>query len=382
MAEWRVSYGQHTTGPEFNLDTPDLSLTFFRQAQPHELTCTVNATDPSALALERQSCDVWAWRDGVLMFRGPIVDLADTAGSGSSGSEGHFVVITAHSYRERFVNFAVPMRGYPSATHLLGNHTVNADSGPGIGWQLINFWVPITDLNGIVFNGYPGGDPNITPTPSFQPGPDIASTIDTVAQSQPFDWDLVPVTQSRVEYQAWRPQRGTVRPDVVIDWGGSATGFTRDEPTLLANEIWLTTSAANGDFDAYTLTDTPGPEGRWLQIQDGSDTDSGQMPARATNLLADAENPHPAYTFTMAPDWWQGQSHVWLGDQPTCVIKSGRLNVVAAMTVEQIAIAPVDGTEQVSITGNGHPRGKYGEFIVARNARERQRRLRAIEWKQ
>lgn len=361
MTEWVVAYGPRATGPEHELALPDLGMNFYRQGQPHELTGTLDARSEAGRAYAELEFDVWAYRDGQLVFRGPLMP---SSGDETFDQSSHSIPLLAHSYRERLAHLYVPPRGYPNPTHFVGNWPPPTPGDAAqIAWELISVWTPISDLGGIVTSPGQDSGPVITPTPTIQPATAVDAEIDALAQMQMFDWDMVPVGD-KVQFQAWKGQRGQILDGELLDFdentpstGSIVSGARGLDLSTFGNEVWLTTTTSGGQFDAFTLTAPYGPEGRWVIVQDAQDTDRTTTASRAQTALTAAQTPTPVYVLTMVPGWWRGPDHVWLGDRPQLSIRSGRINAFDLATVNQITIAVADGTENVSLTVGGKPRG-------------------------
>jgi len=377
VARWTFGIGDHSlAAQEWLLTAFQPSLTFYLTDQPHEFTASIDGTSEAGRKLQEVVQDVWAWRDGELPFRGPLIGASDS-GDGSS----HTVALTAHSYRERLAHWPIPLTGSTTGMTSLGA----AATASGLGWRAINLTLPSSDLAATIVDAHTlsGGGAQITQ--SAQGGTPTDAAIDTLTATQPFDWDMVPTTAGKINYTTWSPTRGAAKPEVVAKYGGNTgsnvLSFTRTfDLSNFANQVWLSGQTTAG-VSVVSKASTPyGPEGLWIIASDASNLDSAQLPAQATTLLQASETPQAAYTLTMAENWWQGPDHIWLGDQLQLVINTGRLKIAEMVRVQQIKISPKDGAENVQLTVGAQPIGAAGEYALVRTFRNISRRIKNLEW--
>lgn len=381
MAEWVYAVGDKTVGPQWKLEPQSApTLNFYLTGQPHDFSCTIDARTEAGRNLRDLVNDVWIYRDGKLLFRGPMWTGGDTG-----DTDSHTVQVTANSYRFRLAHWFVPPATSSNGMVSLGT----VATPPGLGWRAIQLVAPLSDLASVIVDKHVTAGTGVTT--QAQGGSPIDATIDTFTQIQPFDWDMIPNDSTGlIEYTTWAPTRGASKPEVVLiydeDGGASNATFARTfDMTTFGNWLFLTGQDANGNSVVAKAPTTPafGPEGLYMVAGDSSNVDASQLPAQANTQLAAAETPRASYTFTPShPEWWGGPDHVWLGDSIQAVIKSGRLDVDDMIRVQQIGLSPADGADNVTITVGAKPVGKAGQFAVVRTFRNIDKRIRALEWRQ
>jgi len=266
---------------------------------------------------------------------------------------------------------------------------------PGLGWLAINLTLPNSDLANIVVDKHVSS--GTSKAQSAQSGTGTDAAIDQLAQVNPFDWDLIPNDATgKIEYHTWTPTRGIARPDYVLLVGKPGTGganctLTRTfDLSSFANEVWLSGQDSTGKSITAIAPGLReyGQEGLWIEVgtsqtnATGSTDPGPSLGFQANTQLVASEIPKAAYTLAVSEGWWPGPDLLWLGDSPTLVIKSGRLNVNTAARIQQIVLQPNDGAENVQITVGSKPPGKAGEYLFARSLANLARRMRNLETRQ
>lgn len=385
-AQWMFAVGNHAlTAPEYQLDVQSPSVTWYLSGQPHEFTGTIQGQTGAALFLQELVQDVWAYRNGQLLFRGPLIGCQDTL-----DGDQHQVALTAHSYRERLAHWPIPYPTSGTATTLpLGTATP-----VGLGWDAINLTAPKSDLANTLINKYTVAGSQVTQ--SAQSGTATDAAIDQLALLQPFDWDLIPnQVTGQIEYHTWSPTRGASHPEYVLivdapGVSGSNCTLTRTfDLSSFGNEVWMNGQDANGNplYATAPTTRSYGPEGLWIVTASPTTnttnaiTTTTNLQAQAATQLAKSSVSAAAYTVTTVQGWWPGPDQLWLGDAPTLVLKSGRLNVNEAARIQQIQAQPVDGAENITLTVGSKPVGKAGEYALSRMLRNLSQRMRNVEWR-
>lgn len=402
MITYTYALGDHRVGPEYAFDPTSPQITWNGMAgtgtsQDDVFTGTIDAFTEAALHFQELVDDVWVWRDQdgnkELVFRGPILTPQDAL-----GADQHTLTLNAESYRYRLTRLNTNLVSNDPTS---GDYILGSGSGPQLAWDLIAYHIaPPSDLAGILVNGWSGGGAAIT-NAAVPTGTDLATAIDSLAQTAGFEWALVPQDDDTVEFQAWIPGRGVARPDAGLTYlrdadgmlpGSNVTGTRAVDPSKFGNKVYVVGQDVNGNqLIGFAGTD-PGPAGSYTIVADGSDLTGSNsattgvdtqalLDAKAATLLAQAQSVVVGYTLTPAEGWWQGPTQVGAGDQPTVVIKSGRLDVNTPLPVTQIVVQPADGAENAQLTLAAAPNGKNGELAVARGFANIARRLRNSEWR-
>lgn len=403
MITYTYSLGDHRVGPEYAFDPQSPQITWngmagTGQSQDDIFTGTIDAFTEAALHFQELVHDVWVWReqDGgrkTLVFRGPVITPQDNL-----GADQHTLTLNAESYRYRLTRLNTNL---VSNDPVSGNYILGSGSGPTLAWNLIAYHIAApNDLNGILVNGWSGSGAQVT-NAAVPTGTDLASAIDSLAQTAGFEWALVPQDDDTVQFQAWVPNRGVARPDDGLTYlrdaegklpGSNVTGTRTVDPSKFGNKVYVVGQDVNGNqLIGFAGTD-PGPAGSYTILSDGADLTGGTsattgvdtqalLNSRAATLRAQAQSVVVGYTLTPTEGWWQGPGQVGVGDQPMTVIKSGRLDVNTSLPVTQITVQPADSAENAQFTLAALPNGKDGRLTVARGFTNIARRLRNSEWR-
>jgi hypothetical protein len=398
--KYRFSLGDHSVGASYGFEPQSPQITWFLSGQPHTFTCTLDADNTAAVHAQELVDDIWIWReqdgDKDLVFRGPYTATPNEQG----GSDGHGISISALSYRYRLTRLNTNLVASNPTT---GVYNLGSGSAPTLAWGLIAYHIAApNDLNGLLVNGWSGTGANLT-NAGVATGTDLAAAIDSLAAANPFDWDLVPQVDDTVQFQAWVPQRGTAKTEALLQYirkpggrrsGGSNMTFNRAfDPGTYANKVYVVGQDVNGNqLIGYAGTD-PGPAGSYTQTFSSSDLKGSNSSTTsfdtqvllnrlAATKLAELQAPTASYTLTPDEGWWRGPRHLWLGDAPRVVIRSGPRNVNRTdLRAIQIQASPVDGNEGLQISVGAPPPGKNGTQALARTYRNIANRLEKGEWR-
>lgn len=333
--------------------------------QNHEASFVLDGTDSQAASFTELQNDLWCFRAGwpLPVFQGRIAPTTDTL-----DASGHKVQVTAMDYRE-----VLARRRLFSSDTLTFTGTDQA----AIALSLINATQGRAGGNlGIVAGTGQGSGPARTLT--FQAGDFIAADIISIAQMDAgFDWDISSYGVQDLRLDIWSPFRGTSR-GVVLEHGSSlVTSVTRTvDPSAFADALLVTGDPSGGltaqQPEAADIATRP--EGRWDQVVGTTQLTSGGLASRAAFELAAAEVVIPSYAITLAANAWGGPGHIWLGDEVTVRIKSGRLAVNDLLRVAELDIAiGDDGDERVTLQVGAIP------FRIEKAIAASLRRLRSLE---
>lgn len=192
----------------------------------------------------------------------------------------------------------------------------------------------------------------------FQAGDSVAEKIDEIADTdQGFDWDIVPISPSALQFVIWHEERGTNR-GVVLDYGGLITQLRREvQPAAYANAIRQTGDASTTPSEREADDIASVAQGRF----DAVFGDSGLKPQpavedRAHWQMKASQVVRPSYQVTLKRGSWRGPGHIWLGDPIRLIVYSGRLQVDSTLRVHEISIGiDGDGGETVQLSLNPPP---------------------------
>ena len=209
---------------------------------------------------------------------------------------------------------------------------------------------------GIVNASDPTG---IERTRLYQVGDSVGERIKQLGETEGgFDWDILPISASALQFQIWHEQRGVDR-GVVLEYGGLVTDARREvQPGTYANAIrytgdTATTTASERESDTLATDE----QGRMDAVfGDSGLTTQSAVDDRAHYQMKQSQVIRPAYQVDLARDAWQGPDHIWVGDPVRLVVYSGRLQVDTTLRVYEISFGiDGDGGEDVQLSLNPPP---------------------------
>lgn len=347
MAEWTFA-----VGPWNGLPTRELTaakgkkLTFRRRNAGHSAGFSIDGRHEEALELEELVTDLHAWRDGRRLFRGRIGPSSDDLDDAK-----HDVSISVGDYRN-----VLERRFIFDGDAILAS-TYAADAGD-LAWTLV-----------ALTQGRPSGDLGIvagTPHPigltmastKFTAGQSITKAIDLFANTDyattGFDWEI-DGDKKLVLYPRGVGDGvglGRGRSGAVLDFGGLVRTAKRTiDPSIYANALRV-----SGDSSIAAVSRTAADlalraEGRWESQVSHTDAKTvGGLGKLADQDLLDAQTIRPAWSVELRPDRWEGPAHLWLGDSVILRVRSGRLDVLDDLLVEELSIdVGDDGAEIVTV---------------------------------
>jgi len=190
----------------------------------------------------------------------------------------------------------------------------------------------------------------------YQVGDSVGDLITALSQVEAgFDWDIVPISPSALEFRTWHEERGVGRGEV-LEYGGPVISAQRQvSATDYANAIRL--SGADTTIPTEREADdlATAAQGRWDAIfADTSLTTQDALEGRAHYRLKYSQVVRPVWSVQLRRDYWRGPDHIWLGDPVRLVVYSGRLQVDTILKVYEIGFTiDADGGEQIELTLNG-----------------------------
>lgn len=214
-----------------------------------------------------------------------------------------------------------------------------------------------------------------TSTETWELGDSIGTTLQEFSQADTgFDWDIVPDGPSGLTWMAW-PERGTDN-GVILQWGGAAVeSMKRTLPDDYANMVRVSGQPPEGSSTPPAIHEGLAtgiadpllfPQGRWDKAFGTNLTTTAAIASRRDWLLDYHQVVRPSYTVKLAAGFWDGPSHIWLGDPVRLVAVSGkRLRVDTVLRVSEIDISISDeGEESVSLSV-GAPRPDFARRVAA-----------------
>lgn len=370
---WQFLLGPAAGGRDLALTEAHARRFTARLTDPSEIAFTLDGRHTQAAAVAELAVDVhvlWSPTSGPprTLFRGRAGTTGDTV-----DADTHTLDVTALDYRA-----VLNRRRLYSTSTLAWTATDQAE----IAWQLLTQTQtrPGGDLGISIGAGNPTG---VVRDRTYEAGDSVGEKIQELSEViDGFDWDITPVGPSALALDVFYPQRGLDR-GVVLEYGGAVTAVRRDVSSAdYANAIRYTGGQTD---DAVPVVTTPVEldaddiaavaQGRW----DGVYGDDGlilqsTLDDRAAWQLTQAQVVQPTYTLTLRPGFWDGPSHIWVGDTVRLVLMSGRLAVNEQLRVFEMAFEiGDDGSDGLSVTVGG-PKPDY-----RRRATLTERRLRNLE---
>lgn len=301
-----------------------------------DLQFSIDARQDEASTLVPLATDVWAWRDGVKMFRGRYCPA-----QGQLSPDVHTISIQCVDYRGLLVamnrNVGVAGRFFAAGT----DQAV-------IAWTLIHETQALTGGNLGITNGI-GSSSATTRERTLEPFKPIGEDIAQMGRlDNGFEWEIDPDKA----LNRWYPTRGSVT-NVVLDYGGlvSAAAWQID-PGRFANHVAVTGSEGLTPVTATSGTIGSDPRGRW-ELTEGSPSVINQatLTARAPALLAQTSVLDIDWQATLKPGVWNGPSHFWIGDTVKFAVNDGPWNFSDPYRIVEMQIAiGEDGQEDVTLS--------------------------------
>ncbi len=170
-----------------------------------------------------------------------------------------------------------------------------------------------------------------------------------------FDWDIVPVSASALQFKTWHEDRGVSRGEVLEYRGAVVSAQRQVAATDYANAIRFTGADTTIPDERVADDLATRVEGRWDAVYaDTGLTTQDALGGRAHWQLKQSQTVRPTWSVVLRQGYWRGPDHIWLGDPVRLVVYSGRLQVDEVLRVYEIAFSlDADGGVQVELTLNG-----------------------------
>lgn len=331
-------------GPWRNL--PDWQLTeakgrrvTLRLSEPHEASFSLDGASPDAARIEELTTDAWLFRNGVPLYRGRIGGTSD-----SHDGDRHNVTVSSADYRA-ILGRRLLLEG--------DTLTYTQVDQAQLAWNLISITQGRTGGSLSIVRGT-GQTTGVLRDRTWTPGETVLHYLDLLADvSNGFDYDIAPRGDStEMSFDIHYPLRGTNR-QVVLDFPGAIVSWDRQvDPGQYANSIRVSGEDTIAPATATALNVGTADEGRWeAQVGDTTIKEAATLTARAQAELARAQVVTASWSVTLRRDFWGGPDHIWLGDPVTLAVKSGRLNALTTLRVQELGIALDDNDEAtISLT--------------------------------
>lgn len=371
MSNWKIIAGPATGGHELTVSRARSRQFSFGLTDGSTIGFSLDGRDPMASYIQELETDLQVlWRhpetkESTILERYRVSTIGDQLTGDSFEA-----TVAGSDYRsvlERRILWASDTKTWSNTDQsvIAWNLIDQTQSRPG-GWLTI--W-PQT-----------GRTTGIKRTVTYEAGDSIASRIQELAEmGDGFDWAISPAGPETLALNIWYPLRGVTR-DEVLHYGGAITSLNRTfNPADFANAVRVT---ADSDTETkLTAVEKNSPTisadkaGRWdAQIGISNITNQTNLNSRATWELNQALTRRAGYTVTLKPGWWQGPSHLWLGDRVPLIVKAGRLDIATMVRIYTISVSISDsGEEEIQLSL------EMPKTTPVQEARRINRRVRALE---
>lgn len=284
--------------------------------------------------------DVQAWRDGDRLFRGRLAPTNDNADA------------TKHSTQFTFLDYRAMLNHRQIGTAGRVFSALTAQST--IALTLINESEALSGGDWGIDAGTNTGTPDTTRTLTLNPGQPIGDAIASLGRLDAgMEWSVEPDATGDLKLNTWHGAGRGADNGVVLDFGGIVTRFGRTmNPADFANSVLVTGASTLAPVASVTAGIGTDPRGRW-ERSFGFPTilEQATLNARGPWVLDQASVLRPTIVVELTAGYWQGRSHVWLGDIVMLVIRSGRLDIVADHRVVEVSISIGDSGEETVLLG-------------------------------
>lgn len=324
---WVVGDGASATTPQQSrqLTAATGRVITWRVAGHAYAQFSIDGTHDEAAEITERQTDLWAYRNGELVFRGRIVSSSDEL----DGTK-HLCQFNAVDYRGMLMLAAVVEPPVPTWT--------STPQGQ-IAWELIEDWQALDGGDYGITDALGTGASNNRDETDITPGTPVAEVIDRLADRDGgFEWEISP----ELELNRWYPARGSDN-GVVLDYGGLIAQVSVQTDTFgnaaIATGDGETTTTSTAE-DVGVATDQ---RGRWTVSESyPSVTLQSTLDAKAQWLVDQAFTNGPSWSVTFAPNRWGGTSDVWIGDTVVLQVASGRLQVADQQRVAELQVVVGD----------------------------------------
>ncbi len=339
MTRWAMAVGPWRNLPNWQLTEAKGRKVTLRLGEPAEASFTIDGTSRDAGRIEELTTDLWLFRDGVPLYRGRIGATGD-----SHDGNRHAMTVASADYRA-ILGRRLLFEG-DTLTH------TQVDQAQ-LAWNLISLTQARSGGHLGIVRGA-GQTTGVLRDRTWEPGETVMHYLDLLSNvSNGFEYVLRPLSGTTdIAFDLFYPSRGQDR-QVVLDFPGAIASWNRQvEPGQYANAVRVSGDEAVAPARAEASDIGTADEGRWdMQAGDTTINEAATLTARAQFELARAQVVTPSWSVTLRRGFWGGPGHVWLGDPVTLAVKSGRLDALTSLRVQEVDIALDDNDEAtISLT--------------------------------
>jgi hypothetical protein len=336
---WALAVGPWTGMPDWQLTRATGRKITLRLSGAHEASFNLDGSSRDATRIRELVTDVWLWWNGRPLYRGRIGPTGD-----DFGEDKHDTTVSTADYRA-----LLGRRLLFEGDTLVYTQRDQAE----LAWNLISTTQGRAGGSLRIVRGV-GQSTGVLRDRTWEPGETVQHYLELLADVQNgFEYDLTPsATSTDLSLDIWHPHRGTDR-QVVLDFPGAITKGSRQvDPGQYANSVRVSGDEAIAPARADAADIASRDEGRWdRQVGDTTIKEAATLTQRAQAELAGAQVITPSWRVTLRRGFWGGPDHIWLGDPVTLAVKSGRLNVLTSLRVQEVDIALDDNDEAtISLT--------------------------------
>ena len=332
------------------------------------LTFTMDGRSPACQYIQELTTDVLAWRrddetgEDTLMFRGIVAQAEDQV-----TQQANTVNFTCHDYLSMLdrryltppADLVYTQTDQDDIVADLVSRAINASAGGGTPSFAPGSHLPLV-VTRVNPDGTPRGKSGVLRDRTYTGGSSIGQLIhDLAAVIGGFGFDAHPDPGGADQLRLFYGAQGVGRPDIVLAYGSTVSGFTRTvssgdyanyhrtigdnnaagegAPQLIA-EVWTPDSNNVGVV----------PIGLWMDTSNASDV--SEITTLSEQAHGDLERSSilvPSYSLTLTP----GAPVPNMGDTVPLVLKTGRLDTSTTVDVVGIDYAiSDDDTEDVTLT--------------------------------
>jgi hypothetical protein len=334
---WAMAVGPWTAMPDWQLSRATGRKVILRLSGAHEASFSLDGTSRDASRIRELVTDVWLWWNGRPLYRGRVGSTGD-----DHDGDRHAMTVASADYRALLGRRLL----YEGDTL-----TYTQVDQAQLAWNLISTTQGRTGGNLGIVRGA-GQTTGVLRDRTWKPGESVLHYLELLADVQGgFEYDLTPsATSTALSFDIFYPRRGTDR-QVVLDFPGAITRWSRQvDPGQYANSVRMSGDEAIAPARADATDIASRDEGRWdWQVGDTTIKEAATLTARVQSELAKAQALTPSWRVTLRRGFWGGPDHIWLGDPVTLAVKSGRLNTLTSLRVQEVGI-DLDDNDEATIS--------------------------------
>jgi len=337
---WSIVIGDQNIGPQYELTGATQRAMAFHISESGTFTFQLDGNDPALEFIKELVTDVWAFRNGVLVFRGRIGSTTDTL---DGQADTYTVAINCFDYRE-----------------WLGRQVLQPSRKWS--WRTVTQAKILNDMFAWCINGQTGLHPTFTVDTTQMPTSTVnydvtagTSMKEAIGVMSGFGWQVYPNSLKGITLKAISPWYYAINNEFVLEYGGTVDQITRSLDTA----GYANSSVYTGDMKLPPIqSDAAGistmPQGRLASI--GSNpaiVTTKQLQQAAASDASRSQNVVPSWSCHLTPGTWLSPADAWLGDICRFYVWRNRLKVNDRYRITDIEVKIDDDSnraDDVTIT--------------------------------